>query len=73
MWTSAGFNRGDSRRIYQAGPAQTFGILLRYKIVRYYSQIHAASLEGRDKLLQERGLAGANRATDADTRCSQAS
>ena len=64
----AGFDGGDARRIDQAGAPQPLGIFLGDEIVGDNGKIDAAAGQDRDQALDQCGLAGADRAADADAR-----
>jgi hypothetical protein len=68
VWAGAGFDGGDARRIDQAGAPQPFGVFLGDEVVGDNGKIDAAAGQDRDQALDQCGLAGADRAADADAR-----
>ncbi len=66
MRAGAGLDGGDARRVDQAGTAQPLGIFLGDEIVGDDGEVDAAAGQDRDQAFDQRGLAGADRAADAD-------
>ena len=56
----------NALRVDEAAAAHPFRILLGDKVVGHHGKLDAVRLEARDETFQERGLAGPDRAADAD-------
>jgi hypothetical protein len=64
----ARFDGGDARGIDEPGAADALGVLAGDEIVGDDGEIDAARVQDRDELLDQRRLAGADRAADAHPR-----